>query len=177
MATPFQQVHRAALEKQLAANRQKLAAAQAEYNHAGSVKTFASESERAEFARIQAQFNRPRQAHKLVPVIEKRDESAMAYLARNVECLAPYAADKALRAPLDPTIVKAPEKLVLRAAEVLDSAMEAAHAAPDLRPIVERDSSGREITEFVGAKKSWMNIFEAPVFTGPVMVDGQVGSF
>jgi hypothetical protein len=166
-------------ELQLAETRQKLAALTREYNHNGTVKDFSSEAERTEFSRIQQQFNRPRQAHRLTPVIEMKNESAAEYLRRNIECLTPYAQTRDGKARLDPSVLRGgPAWLALHADRVINEAMEAAHRADDLRPIIERDHTGREITSFVGSKSAWMNEFkQKTIDVGTIMVDGVPGSF
>lgn len=42
---------------------------------------------------------------------------------------------------------------------VKDATLRAAHQSPVLRPVITRDRSGREITEYFGEKKSWMGQF------------------
>jgi hypothetical protein len=165
------------VEQGIAETRQKLAAVTAAYNHNGTVKNFRDPAEEAEFRRIQAQFDRARQAHRLEP-IRPLNESAAEFLRRNINSMAPYTVDKETRAPLDSSVLRGgPAWLALHAAKVVDSAMEAAHRAPDLRPIVGRDNTGREITEFIGSKSAWMNEFKAPVLAGIVTINGVPGTF
>ncbi|MFM0501941.1 hypothetical protein [Paraburkholderia caffeinilytica] len=48
------------------------------------------------------------------------------------------------------------------AERVKTAVMQAASAGPTLRAMVRQDATGREITEFVGAKKMWMQQYTAP---------------
>jgi hypothetical protein len=176
MTTP-EQARIASLERSIAANRQKLAGLTAVHDHNGTVKNFRDPGEEAEFQRIEKQFDHARQAHRLEP-IRPLAESSAEFLMRNINSLAPHTVDPKTRAPLDPSILRGGSAwLALHAAKVVGSAMEAAHRAPDLRPIVERDSTGREITEWIGSKSSWMNSFKAPVLAGVIMIDGTPGTF
>lgn len=50
---------------------------------------------------------------------------------------------------------------------------EAAHASPTLRPVVIVDRSGRECTEFYGAKRSWMAAYAAPAMLMKCIGQGQ----
>ncbi|MFM0500358.1 hypothetical protein [Paraburkholderia caffeinilytica] len=39
---------------------------------------------------------------------------------------------------------------------------EQAHESPELRPVITRDRSGRECTEYYGKKSGWMRPYQAP---------------
>lgn len=51
-------------------------------------------------------------------------------------------------------------------------ALQAAHAAPDLREVKQQDQQGRVVSSFYGAKRSWMSPYQAPrlLMTG---IDGR----
>jgi|GEM_PF-6965658 len=71
----------------------------------------------------------------------------------------PTTVSRSVRANLSP---QAPADVVASTeAEVLSAVADAAHQSPVLRTVVTRDRSGREVTEFVGQKRSWMAQFEA----------------
>jgi hypothetical protein len=42
-----------------------------------------------------------------------------------------------------------------------DATIQAVRASGELRPIIEKDRTGREITQFIGSKRSWMAPFSA----------------
>jgi hypothetical protein len=177
MTTRAEQNKIDALMRETAANRQKLAELTREHNHGMTVKNFANPAEEAEFQRITQQFDYARQAHRLPP-IRPLNESSAEYLRRQVNSLAPHTLSKETRAPLDGSVLKGgPAWLALHAARVVDSAMESAHRAPDLRQIKTIDQTGREILEFVGNKNVWLDQFRAPVLAGVVTINGVPGTF
>ncbi|MGX7001939.1 hypothetical protein [Caballeronia sp. KNU42] len=120
----------------------------------------------AEYERIAEEFSVPIQVAGLplglVQICKNDAESPDAFrrsLIRQMQRTLPAYAPASVRA--DTT--RSPADVFARTEQLVKAAIfEQAHQSPTLRPVVERDRSGREQTSFYGQKRSWMGQYTAP---------------
>ncbi|MFM0288383.1 hypothetical protein [Paraburkholderia megapolitana] len=130
-------------------------------------KRFRDHVEEQQFADIQARADRVFQASaKAIPA--PGDESAVEYRVRLLRSL--QSETTLARTDLSAVAADAAmlEKIERR---VYDEAMATAHRSPTLREIKTETATGT-VSEFVGAKRSWMGAFSSPAIISPICVDG-----
>ena len=114
-----------------------------------------------EFRVIEDEFSKFRQAAGLSPLSGRTFDSPDDYRkaqVRMLQSVLPRTVPASIRA--DATTAPA-SVFIETEARVKMAVMQMASQSDTLRPMVTRDKSGREITEFIGAKRAWMREYTA----------------
>ena len=81
-------------------------------------------------------------------------------MVRRLQTTLPRSEPWSVRASASPQMPAS--EFAVHAEKVKAAALAAAHQAPELRAVVMRDRTGREVTEFFGKKSSWMRQYAKP---------------
>lgn len=131
------------------------------------VKTDYAPGEKAAFDEVRARLDRPLQVCQIAPLQPQERHDPASYEADLLAVVAQHTERF--------TTFDASHGPLLRkyANQIVADAMHEPARKGELREVVIVDRAGREIREFVGAKKSWLSQFEGPVMTGSICIDGQ----
>jgi methionine salvage enolase-phosphatase E1 len=122
-----------------------------------------------EMEQIRERSDEIMQASKKVRYLPESDETPDQYRMRLIHSLKSETPLKNLKASASAS----GENLDKLEAKIYADAWATARNAPDLRAIIRIDATGREITEFVGAKRAWMSAYQAPGILSAVHVNGR----
>jgi hypothetical protein len=152
------------LERQIEDNAKALREAERDIARE-TPKDFANHAERMKFEAIRAHADPVFQATRTAMPFPSDSENTEAYRLRLACCLLPVAKVR------EGDLARA-DSNEARANVVFAKAWEAARRGP-LTPIKSIDRTGREITEFVGAKSQWMAPYQKPPMLGRILINDQ----
>ncbi|CAE6944127.1 hypothetical protein R75471_05524 [Paraburkholderia domus] len=131
------------------------------------VKTDYAPGEKAAFQAVRQRLDRPLQVCGIAPLQPQERHDPASYEADLLAVVAQHTERF--------TTFDASHGPLLRkyANQIVADAMHEPARKGELREVRTTDRSGREITEYVGSKKSWMQHFEGPTMLGTFYVNGQ----
>lgn len=131
-----------------------------------------SPAERAQFEQVRQRLDHALQACRVVPSVPQESQSPQQYEASLLRALASHATGGRFKSV---DMSRSSDQQVIASCEahgIVDEAIDAPRREGRLAPIRTTDRTGREITEYVGAKRAWMDPLKAPAFISPIVLDG-----
>ncbi|NPT33448.1 hypothetical protein [Paraburkholderia xenovorans] len=129
--------------------------------------------ERQQFEQVRQRLDRAMQVTGIVPSMPQESQSPQQYEAGLLRALASHAVGGRFKSV---DMSRSSDQQVIDSCEahgIVDEVLDAPRREGRLAAIRTTDRTGREITEYVGAKSVWMTPLKAPAFVSPIHLDGQ----